>query len=56
MTKEQLIEKIATLEIRMNELQKTNSYLNSKLRQYEDHLLDESDEYTRFQTQYDRFF
>lgn len=56
-TKEALMEKIDLLESQIVELQTANSYLNVKIRQYEqDTFFDGPDEYTKSQISYDRFF
>jgi len=58
--KESLIEIIDVLKSRIVELQEANSYLNAKIRQYEQDTLDNHDEYTNEYTEsqnsYERFF
>lgn len=58
--KESLIEIIDVLKSRIVELQEANSYLNAKIRQYEQDTLDSHDEYTNEYTEsqnsYERFF
>jgi len=58
--KKSLIEIIDVLKSRIVELQEANSYLNAKIRQYEQDTLDSHDEYTNEYTEsqnsYERFF